>query len=142
MYFTFCIVFTKCLINETVFFRVSCYCIFSIEHSHFPCVCVLKSVLDESCIFLTLEVQPAPDNFYISDPQKYLLQKYFGWTLHCLNKEYMWAHFMKQVLKLALLSIAMCYICHISYTVSVLFLLHNLISLEEWAVIFRICSLR
>jgi len=65
-------------------FRVSCYCIFSIEHSHFPCVCVIKSVLDERCIFLTMEVPPALDNFYISDPQKY-----FGWTLHCLNKEYM-----------------------------------------------------
>jgi len=71
-------------------FRVSCYRIFSIEHSQFPCVCVLKSVLAESCIFLTLEVQSALDNFYISDPQKcLLLQKYFGWTLHCLNKEYM-----------------------------------------------------
>lgn len=89
-------------------FRVSCHYIFSIEHSQFPCVCVLRSVLDESCIFLSMEVQPALDNFHISDPQK-LLQKYFGWTLHCLNKEYMLTHLMKQVLKLALLmSTAMC----------------------------------
>jgi len=130
-------------------FRVSCYCIFSIEHSQFPCVCVLSLVLDESCIFLTMKFQSALDNFYISDPQKYLLlQKYFWWTLHCLNKEYIWAHFMKKVLKLALLmSTATCWLspgqhCHISYTVSFLFLLHNLMSLEEWAVIFRICSLR
>jgi len=58
-------------------FRVSCYCIFSIEHSHFPCVCILRSVLDKSCIFLTMEIQPALDNFYISDPQKYLLLQKF-----------------------------------------------------------------
>jgi len=55
---------------------------------------------------------------------------------------------MNQVPKLAILtSTATCWLssgqhCHISYTVSVLFLLHNLMSLEEWAVIFRICSLR
>lgn len=130
-------------------FHVSHYCIFSIEHSQFPWVCVLRSVLDGNCIFLTMEVQPSLDNFYISHPQKYLLlQKYFWCTLHCLNKEYMWAHFMKQVLKLALLmSTATCWLspgqhCHISYTLSVLFLLHTLMSLEKWAVIFRICSLR